>query len=143
MSLGTYGHIVSNFLKMGLTGKYIYKKPLNFYFNFTRNPPLAHLDENIAPSKKDMSSLIKIAFEDLNSELLSSIDCKLSGSTANSIILDGNKLYCANTGDSRAVLGSYKDGKWVAKCLSTDHKPSFEREKERIIRAGGRVSKDS
>jgi len=50
-----------------------------------------------------------------------------------------NKLICANVGDSRAVLGSCKNGEWVAKDLSRDHKPSDRDENQRIIHRNGRV----
>lgn len=37
-----------------------------------------------------------------------SFDCSYSGSTVVSVMISGNKLVCANVGDSRAILGSYK-----------------------------------
>eukprot|EP00983_Pelagomonas_calceolata_P043093 1138768-Pelagomonas_calceolata.AAC.4 len=48
----------------------------------------------------------------------------------------GDKLYVANAGDSRGVLcrGS------TAVPLSEDHKPASERERSRIIAAGGFLS---
>eukprot|EP00924_Labyrinthula_sp_SR-Ha-C_P002307 maker-scaffold_16-snap-gene-0.40-mRNA-1 protein AED:0.01 eAED:0.01 QI:132/1/1/1/0.5/0.33/3/186/512 len=51
------------------------------------------------------------------------------------LIVDG-KLYVANAGDSRGVLCS--DG--LALALSYDHKPTQDREKTRIINAGGFVT---
>ena len=65
----------------------------------------------------------------------------------------GNKLISANSGDSRAILGSIKhkhyvlkpeeletpcestngrDHKWVAKALTVDHKPDDPEERRRI-----------
>lgn len=58
-----------------------------------------------------------------------------SGSTAVTCLLMGNDLFCANAGDSRAVL--CRDG--VAVNLSEDHKPMNEEEKTRIEKAGGFV----
>ena len=58
------------------------------------------------------------------------------GCTACTIFIANNKIYCANAGDSRAVM-SLKDGKTVP--LSEDHKPEAEKEKERIYAAGGSV----
>ncbi|CAD2221540.1 protein phosphatase [Angomonas deanei] len=60
---------------------------------------------------------------------------ELSGCTGNSILLVQNHLYCANTGDSRAVL--CRDG--VAIPLSEDHKPTNQSEEIRINKAGGFV----
>ena len=52
------------------------------------------------------------------------------------LIID-NKIYIANTGDSRAVISS--EGGSVFKSLTEDHKPSEEAEKTRIMKAGGEV----
>ena len=58
-----------------------------------------------------------------------------SGSTAVAVIVDKEKIVCANVGDSRAVL--CRGGKAVA--LSRDHKPDLPDECERIKQAGGTV----
>lgn len=49
-----------------------------------------------------------------------------------------NELYVANAGDSRSVL--FTGGK--VRELSKDHKPSDEKEKQRIIKGGGVVTED-
>jgi len=58
-----------------------------------------------------------------------------SGSTAVTVLLAGKDLYCANAGDSRAVISR----KGVAVGLSEDHKPFHDIEKARIEKAGGFV----
>jgi serine/threonine protein phosphatase PrpC len=68
--------------------------------------------------------------------LHSRVDCNFSGSTFVGVLLVGNVLYCANVGDSRAVLGSCGG----AKELSCDQKPSRRDEAERVVAAGGRVA---
>jgi serine/threonine protein phosphatase PrpC len=50
------------------------------------------------------------------------------GCTACVVLIVGNKVYCANAGDSRSVLS--RSGKSVA--LSFDHKPSNPEEEKRI-----------
>ncbi|QYS97427.1 Protein phosphatase type 2C Ptc2 [Trichoderma simmonsii] len=60
---------------------------------------------------------------------------EVSGCTACVSLIAGNKLYVANAGDSRGVLGI----KGRAKPLSNDHKPQLETEKSRITAAGGFV----
>jgi serine/threonine protein phosphatase PrpC len=62
-----------------------------------------------------------------------------SGSTVISCYLQQNKLFCANVGDSRAIVGRERSGKWEALPLSTDHKPSLEKEADRIRKMKGRV----
>ncbi|TQS33348.1 hypothetical protein Golomagni_06312, partial [Golovinomyces magnicellulatus] len=60
---------------------------------------------------------------------------EVSGCTACVSLIAGNKIYVANAGDSRGVLGI----KGRAKPLSEDHKPQLETEKNRITAAGGFV----
>lgn len=58
-----------------------------------------------------------------------------SGSTAVTCFMKGSTIYCANAGDSRAVL--CRSGKAFA--LSEDHKPMDQTEKTRIEKANGFV----
>ncbi|KAM7199523.1 Protein phosphatase 2C domain containing protein [Naviculisporaceae sp. PSN 640] len=60
---------------------------------------------------------------------------EVSGCTACVGLITEDKIYIANAGDSRSVLGV----KGRAKPLSFDHKPSNEGEKARITAAGGFV----
>ena len=60
----------------------------------------------------------------------------VGGSTCIALMLRGNKAYCANCGDSRAVLS--RQG--VAEALSVDHKPTMTSEWTRIVAAGGWVA---
>ncbi|KAL2204199.1 PP2C-domain-containing protein [Sarocladium strictum] len=60
---------------------------------------------------------------------------EVSGCTACVCLIAGKKLYVANAGDSRGVLGV----KGRAKPLSFDHKPQLDTEKNRITAAGGFV----
>lgn len=67
------------------------------------------------------------------------MDLSFSGSTIISCYLNHNRLLCANVGDSRAILGKNKNSNWTAVPLSEDHKPSLEKEAERIRKMKGRV----
>ena len=58
------------------------------------------------------------------------------GCTANVVLIKGDSVYCANAGDSRAIMGV--SGKNVA--LSFDHKPTNPTERQRITRAGSTVN---
>ncbi|KAL2148382.1 hypothetical protein VTH82DRAFT_2302 [Thermothelomyces myriococcoides] len=60
---------------------------------------------------------------------------EVSGCTACVGLITDDKIYIANAGDSRSVLGV----KGRAKPLSFDHKPQNEGEKARIVAAGGFV----
>ena len=59
------------------------------------------------------------------------------GCTANVVLISGNKLVVANTGDSRAALS--RNGKVIE--LSKDHKPEDPQQLARITLAGAKVEK--
>ena len=68
------------------------------------------------------------------------INQQFSGTTAVYALRIGRKFYSANIGDSRCiVVKRTADSGFLAIPLSNDHKPDVPVEKERIIRAGGRV----
>ena len=52
------------------------------------------------------------------------------------LVID-DKVWIANTGDSRAVLSSNKGS--IFSQITNDHKPSEEPERQRIYKAGGSV----
>ena len=119
--------------------------------------PSAILSENIALR----NSVIKDAFRKTNKDINArSFETSFSGSTAVTVLLTGSKLVCANVGDSRALLASYKsptnlgslklpeeiaeqlknsDKVWLAMPVSRDHKPDDIDEHKRILSAHGRV----
>ena len=80
-----------------------------------------------------IQSALKSAFCEVDSAFLSTIGREEVGSTAIVVLQEGKTLYCANTGDSRAIL-CRADGPTP---LSSDHKPSRPDEKKRIEDAGG------
>ena len=60
------------------------------------------------------------------------------GSTACVVLIGEHHIWCANAGDSRAVLAS--GGRAIP--LSRDHKPELAHERERIERQGGIIVHD-
>jgi len=60
---------------------------------------------------------------------------ELAGTTAVTVLIKDNSLYCANVGDSRAVACI----RGATEALSSDHKPNNPEENSRICRAGGWV----
>ena len=144
---GLSGHFVSAFVKKRL--------PQN----------LTEALEAINDPKKSFEAkdelAIRAAFKKTDQELISrrtKINCNYSGTTVVTVMIKDDNLICANVGDSRAVLASYKpieakmtarEGvaivdeermKWISHPLSRDHKPDIPEEKERINISGGRVS---
>ena len=71
------------------------------------------------------------------------VDTEFSGTTFVCAVIKGNQLICANIGDSRLTLGSYKDATrdcaLIARAISIDHKPDLPAEKKRIVDTGERV----
>jgi protein phosphatase 2C family protein 2/3 len=88
-------------------------------------------------SKGDIADALQSGFLQIDQDMLMDPDMKeeLAGTTAISVLLKDNKIYCANVGDSRAVacFGGRADA------LSIDHKPSSDIESKRIVAAGGWV----
>lgn len=60
-----------------------------------------------------------------------------SGSCALILLVVNEVCFVANVGDSRAILS--KDGGRTAHSLTKDHKPCVPSEKERIMKAGGKI----
>jgi len=120
---GVNGHLASNFIKQQLP------KNIEMQYKNLPNEEPQHLKEALTT-----------AFLKTNRELFdSSIDCNFSGSTTVTVLLFNTRLWCANVGDSRAIIGKLKNNSWVPLALSRDHKPDLPEEKKRIIASGGRV----
>jgi len=86
---------------------------------------------------KDIGKALKEAIMQIDSEVLKWDDWEEQGSTCLVVKVDPDTrtIFCANVGDSRAVL--CRDGRSVP--LSADHKPDCEEERKRIEAAGGKV----
>lgn len=101
----------------------------------TMHTRLAGLDEY---SKGDYNVALKTAFLNTDKDLRADPNFfnDPSGCTAVvTLVTTDGRIICANSGDSRAVLG-YKG---EAKALSHDHKPTNKEETARITSAGGFV----
>ncbi|MFS8007050.1 putative protein-serine/threonine phosphatase [Helianthus anomalus] len=82
------------------------------------------------------------AFKVMDRELsmYASVDCFCSGTTAVTLIKQGQHLIIGNIGDSRAVLCTRdKDNSLVPVQLTVDLKPNLPEEAERIRKCKGRV----
>ncbi|XP_020261551.1 probable protein phosphatase 2C 33 [Asparagus officinalis] len=82
------------------------------------------------------------AFKVMDKELRvhPNIDCFCSGTTAVTLLKQGQDLIIGNVGDSRAILGTRdQDDRLIAVQLTVDLKPNLPREAERIRRCKGRV----
>ncbi|KAK2465254.1 hypothetical protein APHAL10511_002608 [Amanita phalloides] len=86
--------------------------------------------------EKRYDAALKRAFLGTDEDLLATRERETSGATAvTALMTTDNKIYVANAGDSRSVIGV----KGEVKPLSYDHKPTNESEKARICAAGGYI----
>lgn len=83
----------------------------------------------------EYEAALKRAYIEGDDTLLKQFPSEMSGCTGNSILIVQHHLFCANTGDTRAVL--CRGGTAVA--LSEDHKPTNPEEEDRINGAGLQV----
>ncbi|CAD8184753.1 unnamed protein product [Paramecium octaurelia] len=121
---GTNGHQVAQFVQEILPA-YIEQEVMEAPYYYDRD--------------KTINNIFKQSFLKTNEDLLNSgIDVTYSGATTVVVIAFENILYCANIGDSRAIIGRY-DTKLQVVELSKDHKPDCFLEQARIIQRGGRV----
>ncbi|CAD8096185.1 unnamed protein product [Paramecium primaurelia] len=121
---GTYGHQVAQFIYEALP-QFVEEELKQLQNQYEKN--------------RSIHKILKQCFLRTNQELLKSgIDITYSGSTTIVVITFNNELYCANIGDSRAIIGRY-NGKLSVVELSKDHKPDCFLEQTRILSRGGRV----
>eukprot|EP00694_Reclinomonas_americana_P008011 EC799618.1.p1 GENE.EC799618.1~~EC799618.1.p1 ORF type:complete len:230 (+),score=76.90 EC799618.1:56-745(+) len=105
--------------------------------NMTSRYARDHLAKNVASHPFfgiDARQAFISGFQKTDEELRA-VEETESGSTCCSVLIRGDEVFCANLGDSRAVL--CEDGSAVA--LSVDHKPDDSSEKRRIEDLGGFV----
>ncbi|MQM01784.1 hypothetical protein Taro_034541 [Colocasia esculenta] len=113
---------------------------------------IGHEDEWIEPIDgnedkfPDMYFILRQSFlkafklMDKELKLHPTIDCFCSGTTAVTLLKQGQDLVLGNVGDSRAILGTRdKDNSLVAVQLTVDLKPNLPKEAERIQQCKGRV----
>ena len=128
---GVNGHLVSRYVTKYFTSFFKNNKKMNacnssedlIYYRLTKN-------EN---------DIVKRVFRHAERDLgkNSDIDANFSGTTCVMVFQVGEKLLCANVGDSRAIL--VKENNIIVP-LSIDQKPNDPEESKRIIENGGEIS---
>ena len=113
---GLYGHLISLFV-----GKYI----SNTLINHSEIKTCTDLDELYFILKNNNFSLINKIFVNAEKELYNEeFDSNFSGTTCIIVIQLGQKLLCANTGDSRAIL-IYNEKEQFDSGNSKDYETNF------------------
>ena len=127
---GVNGHLVSRFVTKYFTSFFKNNKKMNSNSNE---------DEVYYRLKKNDGDIIKRAFRhaERDIEKNSDIDANFSGTTCVMVLQVGEKLLCANVGDSRAIM--VKENNKIIP-LSIDQKPDDPEESKRIIENGGEIS---
>ncbi|KAF3972975.1 hypothetical protein CMV_003568 [Castanea mollissima] len=94
--------------------------------------------EMFLPLKRSILKAFKLMDKEL--KLHPTIDCFCSGTTAVTLVKQGQNIVIGNVGDSRAVLATRdKDSSLIAIQLTVDLKPDLPGEAARIQRCKGRV----
>ncbi|KAL6841622.1 hypothetical protein ACP4OV_028561 [Aristida adscensionis] len=115
---------------------------LSPYADAEDKSPMAGQKEEHHDFFKTMKESFRKAFRITDKELKlhRNIDSICSGTTAVTLIKQGQDLIVGNLGDSRAVLATRdQNGRLVAHQLTVDLKPDHPREARRIKRCNGRV----
>eukprot|EP00357_Protocruzia_adherens_P032191 CAMPEP_0115046528 /NCGR_PEP_ID=MMETSP0216-20121206/48797_1 /TAXON_ID=223996 /ORGANISM="Protocruzia adherens, Strain Boccale" /LENGTH=581 /DNA_ID=CAMNT_0002429615 /DNA_START=83 /DNA_END=1828 /DNA_ORIENTATION=+ len=132
---GVNGHFVSDFVKQRLPVNIEIAEKLYLKYNRGQDSAAPMEPGNDFKSKALVDGMLRT-----NEELINqSFDTNFSGTTVVSVMLLGNKLWCSNVGDSRAVLARKTEESWHSIPLSRDHKPDDILEKQRIYECDGRV----
>ena len=132
---GTNGHYVSKFLR-----RYLFK-------SISKNPNILsckNIDQIYKVIKNDNYEILINIFLKADEALSKqAFDVSFSGTTCVLVIQLGQKIICANVGDSRAILVYNNNTKNEPKNsifnLSHDFKPDLLEEKKRIYKMGGTV----
>lgn len=90
---------------------------------------------------KDPGQAMSEAYIEVDTNLASSVDATVSGTTAVTCLIKDGHLWIANSGDSRAIVVRKTGGKGLkAIDLTIDHKPDSPAEMKRILQMGGHVT---
>ncbi|KAF2072407.1 hypothetical protein CYY_006282 [Polysphondylium violaceum] len=91
-------------------------------------------------SNKTPQEAFRLAYSSINQQIA---PWPFIGTTAASVYIQEDKVYVANVGDSRVILGKItmegENKKVSTQRLTFDHRPVEESERQRIINAGGTV----
>jgi serine/threonine protein phosphatase PrpC len=126
---GVNGHLVSRFVTKYFTSFFKNNKKMNS--NNSEDAVCYRL-------KKNDYDILKRAFRHAERDIgkNSDIDANFSGTTCVMVFQVGEKIICANVGDSRAII--VKGNKVTP--LSIDQKPDDPEESKRIVQNGGEIS---
>lgn len=127
---GVNGHLVSKFVTKYFCAFLKKNKKMNC---------LKSEDEVYHRLKKNNHDILLKAFKHAERDIgKSDIDAQFSGTTCVMVFQVGEKIICANVGDSRAIMVK-KEGKEIIP-LSIDQKPNDPAEKKRLESYGAEVS---
>ena len=127
---GEYGHLVSRFVT-----KYF----VTFFKKNKKMKVLKSEDEVYYRLKKNDYDILKRVYKHAEKDIIKSqIDAKFSGTTCVMVFQIGEKIICANVGDSRAIMVKGEKANIIIP-LSKDQKPNDPEEKKRIESQNGEV----
>ncbi|CAJ2675260.1 unnamed protein product [Trifolium pratense] len=133
---GRNGRIVSKIVNNSLPSLILSQKNALEEINGVDNKQ-NQFSKNFLNMKEAILGAFKVMDEEV--KLQENLDCSCSGTTAVVVIRQGEGLFIANLGDSRAILGTIHDAKLKAIQLTTDLKPGLPSEAKRIRSCNGCV----
>lgn len=149
---GPFGHLVARKVRDSLPSKLTTQWKAHVRGDRSKTTgkgegePVNAAGDGVHATQRSMSTALKESFlkaySAMDKELRThpTIDCFCSGTTAVTMLLEGQDLVIGNVGDSRAILGTLrKDDTLEAVQLTVDLKPNLPLEAERIKRCRGRV----
>ncbi|KAJ8898905.1 hypothetical protein K2173_008397 [Erythroxylum novogranatense] len=149
---GPYGHKVARYVRDTLPSKLSMATKLSDAISFKNNNVDIHENDNNeacddsnnerVPLLSSWEADVVRSFKEMDQELSldASIDSFCSGSTAVTIVKQGNHLMIANLGDSRAILCTRDSrNQLIPVQLTVDLKPNLASEAERIRNCNGRI----
>ena len=127
---GVNGHLVSRFVTKYFISFFKNNKKMNSYNN--------NENEIYYRLKKNDYDILKRLFRHAERDISKNtdIDANFSGTTCVMVFQVGEKIICANVGDSRAIRVKGN----TATPISIDQKPDDPEESKRIVQNGGEIS---
>lgn len=112
--------------------------------NFAKDKVLENFRSSEHLPKGEIELALREAFAATNKQMHAEssygvLDDSLSGTTAVVLVLYENYLYCANTGDSRAIACLQAGERLITEPLSIDQTPFRKDERDRCVAAGARI----
>ena len=136
---GSVGPHVSQYIKQEMPHRFMQHLEMCKYFKHGKASSIIELEQFYHQVPTYLHNTFNLIHQELINKHSWPHDATMSGSTCTAVLFDRNVVYCANAGDSRAVLYSTDKKGLRTTPLSIDHKPELLLEAARVKQMGGRI----